>query len=448
MLRRSPQLESDSTADASVDESEDFLFHLYRGSELLMQDRVVEAKAELERALRDKPQDARSQDLLAGVYFRLGVYPRAIEIWTRLVAAYPQQAALRVNLGLALFKTGQGDEARAELREALKLEPDHERAWGYLGLVEWRLGQLDRARDAFLRGGQASMAHRMEEELTASGQIHSPAPQAAPEVDAENRRAISHAAAGALEAVAADSLHVEGGQRPRRVTGRWNAVEIAREAMPSLPPEPPTTRAAPVAHAFDDLMAWPDARAGLSLSAAGELLLTAEECLHARLEGLVAVCGELRTVAEERSGRARGIGGTFGGKTPIFRWLGPVTALIAPPEDCRFEIFRLTTNDPLFVRESALYAFVDSVKAECAVLPLGKEPLVVTQLRGEGAVALAVARPLTGFRVLADREARVDPARVVGWSGRLFPSVVSGTAPYSAGAPPLCFRGDGLLLLG
>jgi len=151
-----------------VEDAEAFLFHLYRGSELLMQDRVVEAKAELERALRDKPQDARSQDLLAGVYFRLGVYPRAIEIWSRLVAAYPTQAALRVNLGLALFKTGQADEAKEQLRAALKLDSDHERAWGYLGLVEWRLGHFEQARDAILRGGQASMAHRMEEELGGS----------------------------------------------------------------------------------------------------------------------------------------------------------------------------------------------------------------------------------------------------------------------------------------
>jgi len=431
-----------------VEDAEAFLFHLYRGSELLMQDRVVEAKAELERALRDKPQDARSQDLLAGVYFRLGLYPRAIEIWSRLVAAYPTQAALRVNLGLALFKTGQADEAKEQLRAALKLDSDHERAWGYLGLVEWRLGHFEKARDAFLRGGQASMAHRMEEELGGSSAGLSPAPDK--ELDKQAKRDLSLAAADALEAVEADTLEVEGGHRRRRSTGRWDAVELARESLPSKPPTAPDPHrlGGPSTRALEAMVAWPDTRLGLTLSAAGELLLATEDTICSRVDGLVAVSGELRTVALDRTGRGPGVIGSLGGKTPLFRWHGPVSALLAPPAGATFEIFQLETNDPLFVRESVLFALVESVRTECAVLPLGRAPMMVAQLRGAGAVALALERPLTGFRVQADREARVDPARVVGWSGRLFPSVASGTAPYSAGAPPLCFRGDGLLLLG
>ena len=70
--------------------NEDFLFHLSRGSELLMQNRVVEAKEELERALSHRPTDAQSQDLLAGVYFRLGVYPSAIRIWRSIVEEFPE----------------------------------------------------------------------------------------------------------------------------------------------------------------------------------------------------------------------------------------------------------------------------------------------------------------------------------------------------------------------
>ena len=115
---------------------EDFLYHLSRGSDLLVGDRVVEAKEELERALAHRPEDARSQDLLAGVYFRLGVYPRAIEIWSRLVRVHPDDVTLRVNLGLALLKTGQPEDALAHLECALEKEPDHARAWGYVGIVQ------------------------------------------------------------------------------------------------------------------------------------------------------------------------------------------------------------------------------------------------------------------------------------------------------------------------
>src|SRR3954454_21001081 len=86
---------------------EDFLFHLYRGSELLQDNRVHEAKEELEQALRLQPRDAKGQDLLAVVYFRLGLYPRSIEIYEELYREFPRDAALTQNLSLCYLKTGQ-----------------------------------------------------------------------------------------------------------------------------------------------------------------------------------------------------------------------------------------------------------------------------------------------------------------------------------------------------
>ena len=73
--------DSDQPTDSS---NEDFLFHLYRGSELLQDNRVHEAKEELERALHLQPRDSKGQDLLAVVYFRLGLYARAIQIYEQL----------------------------------------------------------------------------------------------------------------------------------------------------------------------------------------------------------------------------------------------------------------------------------------------------------------------------------------------------------------------------
>ncbi|HKQ72025.1 MAG TPA: tetratricopeptide repeat protein, partial [Polyangiaceae bacterium] len=80
------------------DATEDFLFHLYRGSELLQDNRVHEAKEELEQALKLQPRDAKGQDLLAVVYFRLGLYPRAIEIYEELTVHFRGDASLAQNL--------------------------------------------------------------------------------------------------------------------------------------------------------------------------------------------------------------------------------------------------------------------------------------------------------------------------------------------------------------
>jgi len=46
------------------------------------------------------------------------------------------------------------------------------------------------------------------------------------------------------------------------------------------------------------------------------------------------------------------------------------------------------------------------------------------------------------------QELRVNPEKVLGWTGRLFPNMQKGTAPYSLAAPRLVFRGEGAVLLG
>src|SRR5204863_3122348 len=91
---------------------EEFLFHLYRGSELLQDSRVHEAKEELEHALLLQPRDPKGQDLLATVYFRIGLYPRAIQIYELLLRENPGESAIKLNLALCYLKTGQANAAR------------------------------------------------------------------------------------------------------------------------------------------------------------------------------------------------------------------------------------------------------------------------------------------------------------------------------------------------
>ena len=88
----------DSGYSATPEDSEDFLFHLYRGSELLLDNRVHEAKEELEQAMKLQPRDAKGQDLLAIVYFRLGLYPRAIVIYEDLVRLFPDDVSLSIDI--------------------------------------------------------------------------------------------------------------------------------------------------------------------------------------------------------------------------------------------------------------------------------------------------------------------------------------------------------------
>jgi DNA-binding SARP family transcriptional activator/uncharacterized protein (AIM24 family) len=150
--------DSDAPNEAA---NEDFLFHLYRGSELLQDNRAHEAKEELERALHLQPHDTKGQDLLAVVYFRLGLYPRAISIYEQLRRTSPRDPALLLNLALCYLKTGQAALARRDLEQLLTINPTHARAWGYLGLACERVGALGDAQRAFEQGGHGQMARRI-----------------------------------------------------------------------------------------------------------------------------------------------------------------------------------------------------------------------------------------------------------------------------------------------
>src|SRR5580700_333240 len=195
---------------------EDFLFHLYRGSEMLQDNRVHDAKAELEEALSLQPSDPKGQDLLGIVYFRLGLYPRAIAIYEQLIKLHPDAVEPRINLALSYLKTGQPAQARFELEKVVEQSPGHSRAWGYLGLAFQRLGDYERASYAFQAGGHDGMARRLID-MTATGGALSlrPEPHGAPPAE-------DH----------------EPAPRTAQPSGTWPAIDPGAPPpiLPSLPP--------------------------------------------------------------------------------------------------------------------------------------------------------------------------------------------------------------------
>ncbi|MEP7119928.1 MAG: tetratricopeptide repeat protein [Byssovorax sp.] len=246
---------------------EDFLFHLYRGSELLQDNRVHDAKAELEQALSLQPSDPKGQDLLGIVYFRLGLYPRAIAIYERLIQLHPEALEPRINLALSYLKTGQPAQARSELERVVELNPAHSRAWGYLGLAFQRLGDYDRAGYAFSAGGHDGMARRLVElSMTAATSLSlrpvppvSAEPPDPPPAQDEIRK-VAGVAFQELDREAQafrtddperlpdnaplsrDALGPPPSARAprsRRGTGTWSAIEPGREPIAPPPPRMP-----------------------------------------------------------------------------------------------------------------------------------------------------------------------------------------------------------------
>jgi len=255
--RRPSTHPADSTRDVA---GEEFLFHLYRGSELLQDSRVHEAKEELEQALLLQPRDPKGQDLLAVVYFRIGLYPRAIQIYEQLKKDNAESTSIRLNLALCYLKTGQATHARDELEHVLRTNPEHRRAWGYLGLAYERLGDFAKAEGAFERGGHRSMSRRMAERaqgIPATGPISMAVPSAIVPAHGGTGSDDHDASAGggAPRAAAADAQAADGSFQEldagelslaiaepavrRTESGTWHAVELGaavRTAYASGPP--------------------------------------------------------------------------------------------------------------------------------------------------------------------------------------------------------------------
>jgi uncharacterized protein (AIM24 family) len=420
---------------------EEFLFHLSRGSEFLVENHVERAKEELERALRYQPHDAKGQDLLASVYFRLGLYPRAIEIWSRLARQHPNDLALRVNLGLVLLKTGQPEEARANFARATEIDPKHARAYRYLGLAEWRCGRLDAARASFLKGGEVTMARRMEEML---GETTEPASPSAGDGTASAERAeVRGAASEALERFATETAPLAVARSAEDAAiGPWRVVEQGVESTPRTTRAERSEAHGEVSSLASRLATWsvaPSEGPALSVAANGFLRIATRDPVVFRRERLVAVRGAASTEVVARRGRKDGeSAGTLGGDSPLVRAEAGIVAFVAPSDGHHFTAIALA-DDALFVVEQHLEAFEGTLSHESA--RVGSADVV--SLRGSGVVVLRLRAQPSALDVAPGDVAHVEPRALVGWTGRLFPAEPDGvTVPGM-----LAFRGEGTLLV-
>ncbi|MFC1641212.1 tetratricopeptide repeat protein [Myxococcota bacterium] len=449
---------------------EDFLFHLYRGSELLQDNCVEEAKEELERALAMQPRDPEGQALLGVVYFRLGLYPRAIEIYEDLVRCVPHEVAPRVNAGLCYLKTGQPTRAREYLEEVIRRIPDHKRAWGYLGLTYERLGELTKAQAAFEQAGQVQLARRMEERVVQLTEN----PNGSTPIGADLRRF----ATDAVQELDEDPSPFERAPATRGLAsareGRWSAIELGRQDAPPslrlhgqslLSPQWPGHEGANTRRSTRPL--------GLPLSAAA----WAQECLlptppHG---GAMALGPDSAVVATQdafcaRLGAVRALlpaDQPFRLAPAYRRWRGrPSPELLGSPSaalgvlegsghillganpGARLSCLNLA-EEFLYWRESLLLGFDWGLRYESGrLVKADGVPIPIVQLAGTGHAILEFHRALVALQVDGDQGLTSEADRVLGWTGRLLSSAAQAGTP--AAAPPaalVTFSGSGVVFL-
>jgi hypothetical protein len=464
----------DSTRDVA---QEDLLFHLYRGSELLQENRVLEAKEELEFALTMQPLEPKGQDLLGTVYFRLGLYPRAIQIYENLVAQFPRDISIKINLALAYLKTGQPEPARQVLKDAVSLNPEHKRAWGYLGLALQKLGEFEQAQVAFERGGHAMMAKRVTEKRRS---LFPPPSSKPPGIDRRVREAaemaFSELDAGELRFALAEP------EPPRPADGQWHTLEPGEAARSSQRAPPAgaaqgnvgtrpelTTISAPsqrvadpevLAHAsVSTLFGRPSDRT-VSLLDTGLVLVQTSDvpprAFACRLDALRVVAGTATTRVLHRRLRDTDTSEVLGGVgSPVVRVSGN-TQLVLGTRQGRELVLLALDEDLAFVREDLLLGFELGLGYENGRVAFepgadggrsAAEGSPIVQLRGSGALVLELGGKMASLPSVAGRPLLVRREWVVGWLGRLVARALPPSESPSGQRGLVAFSGEGTVLV-
>ena len=118
----------------------DFFRHYWRGRLLARLGRRRPAIAAYEAALVRAPQDPRVLRALGYLYGEEGDFRTAEDYLTKAIALAPD-AVSWFNLGYLRERRGRIEEAIEAFREAVRLDPQLDRAWYGLGLSEARLGR-------------------------------------------------------------------------------------------------------------------------------------------------------------------------------------------------------------------------------------------------------------------------------------------------------------------
>ena len=463
---------SSESSESTIPSEADFLFHLYRGSELLHDNRLLEAQSELEYAIQLEPTDARTRGLLAVVYFRSGFYARAIASYETLLERASRDPTLRLNLALCYLKTGQAEAARLVLKALVAEDVRDLRAWGYLALALERLGYVDHAREAFERAGQPDLARRMVELRGASkprptraspGRLEDvPSEASVSSFDAldsgelrlELAGADPHSAQQSVAAPASLASRAPRALRPRFDTLGWGT-------MPTSAPSPAWTSPPPLATFLEDarverLETTPGvALLGIHLARV-DLDTDSVHGFAFRVDALRSVSGTLDPEILARQTRP---GATtplehasenFGGIGTPFAWLkGPGQVFLGPRSGQRLRAFRLE-DEIVFFREGSLVGFDLSLAYENGRLAVGTGPggdgMSLVQLHGTGTLLVELASDLLSIDVKgAGLTVRKDV--VIGWVGRLLPRTLAvGEAPCGQRGL-IAFSGEGTLLV-
>ncbi|HWU87225.1 MAG TPA: hypothetical protein VN253_08120 [Kofleriaceae bacterium] len=198
--------------------------------------------------------------------------------------------------------------------------------------------------------------------------------------------------------------------------------------------------------ATEELVRPDEGEARLEIGANGNLVIRVADRMLVRLEGVHVTGGDLAYEPATRRTRGHQTDERFdhgGGSLHVVSGKG---YLIAMPGKHAFEAVALD-DDILYLREDLVFAFEASLRWENGHVPGLRGKLPVVQFRGDGVLALRVARPLVRVKLPPQGLLFVDADRLAGWIGRVIPRAVVPKAGGPMGAMCVECTGEGVVLV-
>ncbi|WP_426730566.1 tetratricopeptide repeat protein [Myxococcus faecalis] len=157
----------------------------------------------------------------------------------------------------------------------------------------------------------------------------------------------------------------------------------------------------------------------------GRFRISVETELLTRLDGLVALEGQLAFQPEMKRFRGRATDKPFGeGASRMVRARGRGVLHLEPSERRTFLAVDLG-EDSAYFRDENVFAFEEPVMFENGRVPSDIAPdLDLVHLRGQGQVLLSLPGPLRSVAVRLEAPVTVPLTHLVGWQGNLTPRVV------------------------
>ena len=143
MTGEAPCLEQESNSDAQEESAPNNKLHsLLEDAEFFNNSGNPDSTAEtLEEAVTLAPNETVIVSALGGVYFKLGKYQKAREMFRKEIELTPSSADAYTRLAMAALSAGEVDEFESSIGIALELEPQHQEALRFLGKINMQTGR-------------------------------------------------------------------------------------------------------------------------------------------------------------------------------------------------------------------------------------------------------------------------------------------------------------------